>query len=495
MFALARLLIRERLRKLSVYYGWAAYLSAGLMLALFGWAGAGAAARYVRQATAVQLESFLMSIWLGWVIAAILTGKDLSWQIRLKRLLAFPVSGFVRLYTLAFFLGFLSLPLLVFLSVVEFCAFLKSGFALTAMFTALIGIGLFVASVRLTASLARGVIHRSGLLTRPLNAAAAIACVLLSAYAGVSIFHPQVGVLLPSHQFGRLLFGEHVLRALIYMGAFTGVIGVFDFAMQHSLTYSGFSGPSAPSGRMSSGSLLLLHPSWPGPIFRVAILGWLRTRSALMLLIWGITYSFFFTYFSKQGDVVYFFLFIWVNLLFHSAFRGNLLGIDRGGIWLYYMFPVRIESTLSAKSLSLSFLQSCMVASPLVAGFLIANPPLTPIEWIRVVSFAVSGILFGEICGFYFSVRYPDPIDRTSQFDGGTTVGALIVPVFQILFLVVFALVSGRASRLLSPALYWCSLLGIPASLCVVRFAVLQTWVHTTMLGQTETIIKKLSAF
>jgi hypothetical protein len=214
-----------------------------------------------------------------------------------------------------------------------------------------------------------------------------------------------------------------------------------------------------------------------------------------MLFVWGGAYSFLWTYFSKPDDAFYFFLFIWMNLLFHSYLRGNLLGTDRGGAWLYYMFPVRIDRALGSKSLSLSLLQGCMIAALLAAGFLRADTRIAFAAWSRILSYAISGVLFGEICGFFFSVRYPDPIDRTSQFDGGTTVGALAVPGLQILFLALFMLASSRAPQFFSPAARYGLLLAMPLFLGIVRSSILATWVPKAMLESREIILKKLSAY
>jgi hypothetical protein len=493
MLTLASALLRERFRKLSQHYGWSGYASAGLMLFLFGWAGSASAAQYVK-AGADMFEILLIALWTAWSISAACSGKDLSWRISLERILVFPLPGFLRLYTLAFVLGFLSSPLLVGLFVVQFCAYAKSGISLTNLIAVWIGYLLFVASVRLSASLAQVALHRGRLLEGSHRIAVSLAGLSISAFTLASSFRSGIRVFHPGYLFNLVVSGEQLSYPLFCMGVWVVLLALVDFGIQRELIFSGFRGPLAPGNRMMAcRSILMLHPTWPGPLFRIGVCGWLRSRSAFLLFVWGTAYSFLWTYFSKPDDVYYFFLFIWMNLLFHTYLRGNLLGTDGSGVWIYYMFPSRIDRTLSSKSLSLSLLQGCMVASLLAAGLFRADTPIGIAAWGRIASYAISGILFGEICGFFFSVLYPDSIDRSSQFDGGTTVGALVVPVLQILFLFFFMLVSGGMTQFHSTAKYWGSLLTLPSLLFIARFAVLTTWVHKAMLEKREIILKRLA--
>jgi hypothetical protein len=495
MIPLVRLLMRERLRRLSMHYGWACYASICVMLILFVGAGASAAGAYVRRSTSVQLESLLILLWAAWAVSSIILGKDLSWRIQLERIIVFPVSGFLRLYAVAFLLGFLSLPLIGFLSMIEFWALLKSGCSPGACAATLIGGGLYLASIRLTVSLARAALFRGTRFSVGLATVAALAGAMPLMNTGAAIYYPWIGVLLPGHQLGLVLFGERLWSPLICMGAYGGLLACADFAVQRSLTYSGARGQSAPANPMVvQGRHLLCFSSWPGPLFRIAALGWLRNRNALLLLIWGVAYGFFYMYFSKPAEALDFFLFIWMAQLFHAYLRGNLLGIDRGGIWLYSMLPIGIEIPLRSKSQALSLLQSCIVIAVIAGGFLSGGYRMNLLEWIRVLSYALSSLLVGEICGIFFSIQYPEPIDRTSQFSGGTAAGALAVPALQALFMVVFWLASALAYRILAPAAYWSLLLAAPASLSLLLCAIVKVWAPNAMLNRRETILKRLSA-
>ena len=380
MFALAQLLICERLRRLGRHYGWACYASLMLMLVVFMCASGAAATRYVRQSTTGDLGQFLSILWAAWVITAIALGKDLSWQIRPERILVFPVAGFLRLYILAFLLGFLSIPLLVFLLILAFWSFLKIGFMLGAMTATLIGGCLYIATVRLTASLARAVMLSGRHCAASLKLAGGFISISLLVCTWASIPKTIIGTLLPGSALSLVLSGEHLCNPLIRTAALLGLLAAVDFALQRSLTYSGSQGPLSPNSRAPSPVRLLLPGcSWPGPLVRIAILGWLRSRNALLLFIWGTAYGFFYMYIMKPDEAFDFILFIWLSQLFHAYLRGNLLGIDRGAVWLYHMFPTRIERALSSKSLALHLFQGTMIAAVLFGGSLRAGPSHQPL--------------------------------------------------------------------------------------------------------------------
>jgi len=488
------LLIRERFRRLNLHYGWIGYLSVGSVLLLFGSVGAAAASRHARDFAPARLEAVLTSLWATWVLLAVITGKDLSWKISLERTLIWPVRNFLRLYLLTFFLGFPSLPLLVLLVVAEVWTCLKWGAALSPLIATFLGVGLFAATVRLTASIARTALYGGGFLSGAMKWTTTLMAVSLAILFGASTFYPEARVLFPGHQFTLVLLGERPWSPLIGTAVYFGLLSLADCSIRRNLIYSGVRGPLAPQRWMLFGErLLTTHASWPGPLFRIALLGWLRSRNALMLFLWGFAYNFFFTYFSRPDEASYFYTFIWMNLLFFAYLRGNLLGLDRGASWLYYSFPARISAAIGAKNLSLNLLLACMFVSLLVAGGLKADPKIPGTAWCNISIYAASGLLFGELCGTFLSIRYPDPIERLGQFSGGTSTGALVVPVLNTIFLAAFLAASALTSRFLSPICYWGLLLAVPACLLAVRLFLVPSWVSRVMQDRGESILKKLS--
>jgi hypothetical protein len=494
MIVIARLLVRERLRRLGRHYGWACYASVALMFAVFMSAGAVAAGRYVRQSTAAGLGATLSLAWLFWVVAGLAAGKDLSWQIRLDRVRVFPVPGFTRLFATAFLLGYLSLPLAIALAVFEFWTCLKAGFSLSAVAATLLGGCLYIASIRLTVSLLRAALYEGRYCAVLPRLAGGVAALPLPVLSCLAILHPRILPWLPGQSLALILIAERWLEPLAGLAAWTGFLAVFDFALRRSLTFAGCSGPLSPGGRLrSNGGTLLAGRAWPGPVFRIAVLGWLRSRSVLMIFLWGMTYGFFFMYFSRPEEALDFFLFVWVVQVFHGFLRGNLLGTDRGAVWLYHMFPVAVETTLSSRSHALNLLQGCMIAAVLLGGFLTASPQVTIQDWGRILIYAISSVQLGELVGWYFSVKHPDPIDRTSQFSGGMTAGALLVPLAQLVYLGLFFVLSGLARRFAAPPVFWALALSVPLPPLMMRRILLRTWVRKHMLAQRESIWKKLS--
>jgi len=239
----------------------------------------------------------------------------------------------------------------------------------------------------------------------------------------------------------------------------------------------------------------LFHSSCPAPLWRISLLGWFRNRNSVLLLMWGGLYGFCWMYFSRDTGVLDFLMFSWMVQLFHGYLRGNLLGVDQGGAWLYYVFPAPVEKVMRAKNQTLSLLQGSMVFAVLLPGLLHPAHGMAISDWLYVVCYAYSSILLGEIVGSFFSVRFPEPIERSSQFSGGTTPGALTVPAVQVAFALVFWLMMGLTRRYLSPAAFWLELIAVPAPLWLVRSFLLPDWIQKTMINDRKAILARLSVF
>ena len=493
MNRLAAILIRERLRKQNMNYGWTGHISAFLALVLLGSMTAVSLSQFLEQATIRRLETMTLGLWISWALVAIATGRDFSWRINRERLRAFPYQGFFRMYTLTLCLSFISVPLLAGFCMTQYWVHLRGPFSVYSMLAAFAGFLLFAVSVKMSASLVRSVLFLHALLSRPHRRLAVSAIAIVSICTVASTAGPQTGIRHPGVLLGTILARDAFVYPLIWMALSTALLVTADFLIQRNLDYARMPGALPSDRSMFPNFILQFLPAWPDPVFRISLLGWLRSRSALMLFVWGCFFSFFWTYSSRPREVSYYVSFIFINLLFHSYLRANLLGIDRGGAWIYYGFETPIERSLGSKSLSLNFLQACMIASLLIAGFLWAGTPLALEDWGRIVSYAISGILLGEISGFYCSIRHPESIDRTSQFDGSTTIGAFMVGGIQFLFMLFFTQTSAYAQNHLSSISYWMLLLSLPALSLFGRFLMLKTWVHRTMVAQSEIILNKLS--
>ena len=264
-----------------------------------------------------------------------------------------------------------------------------------------------------------------------------------------------------------------------------------DFFLQREVVHSGITGPPASTAsNWFRGRFLLFRPSPAATLFRLSLLGWIRSPSVVLLMIWGAGYSFVFLWFNKPDGQLEFIGFSWMVLIFHAYLRGNLLGVDHQSAWFYFMLPIPVEETIRAKNSSLSLLQMLVVAVVLLPAVLRTTPGMTgPLEWMAVLSYIYSTILVGEIVGSIISIRRPQPIVRTSLASGGTAVGNYVVAACQGLFLLIFVACNFQLPAVIAVVL----LAGVPAALWLVRSAVLRSWVHREMTRQRDKILFKLS--
>jgi hypothetical protein len=496
MICLARMLIREKLRRMLAQYGWAGCAGLAVMLSVFALATAAAAGHLAQNAGQAQISTVMNRLWLTWIFLGAVLGKDLSWQIRLERLLIFPLEGFLRFYVLGLLLGFLSFPLILGLLVFEVVAFMASPLSLAGPAAVLVAYVMFVASVRLLASWVRALLRPGSLSSPLLGTGLALGLFAIMAWIALSFFCPGLETPLPGHQFGLILTGADLARPLSFLCGLVLLLSFPGFLIQRSMTRSGMNGlPGSKSRGLPRGVLMLLHPAWPTPLWRISLLGWLRNRNAVMMLVFGSLYFFFFAYFTKPDEMFGFYAFCWVALIYHAYLRGNLLGVDHQGVWLYYMLPVPVHGAIRAKNHTLSLLQGCLLVSVLLPALFHPVRGTDCASWLCAFSYAYSSLLVGEIAGSVFSLRNPEPIERSSHFSGGMTAGALLIPLIQLLFVLAFTAACATVRRLTPSAGLGLLLIGVPGLLLSVRALVLPCWIRRIMLKDREILISKLRVF
>jgi hypothetical protein len=355
---------------------------------------------------------------------------------------------------------------------------------------------LFAVSARLAASIAQCVFCRSAGLPGNSRLFAFALIPALACWMAAALVKPASGAALPGYHLGQLLAGHAAGTTLPLLGCMAFLLSAVEAFLLYKLTYSGICGPQPPGTRpYSSGSVLLIHAAWPPPLWRVSLLGWLRNRPALLLLLWGASYSFLFMYFSYPEGAFEFIAFTFVVQVFHSYIRGNLLGVDHRAAWYYYMLPSPVWTCVQAKNQTLSVIQGIMVAAVLLPGLLHPVPSIDLASWIRILSYACSSILIGEIGGGVLSLIYPEPIERTSHYSGGMATGGLIVPVLQVIFLAVFMTVTELTRLFLAPALLWSELVFTPALLIAIRSLLLPGVLQKMMINRKTRILASLSVF
>jgi hypothetical protein len=496
MVWLARLLIREWWRKLLARYGWAGCSILAVLMLVLVVAGAVGLGHWLRQAPPRTVASWMNRLWITWLVAGVLVGKNLTRRIRLERLKIFPASGFLRLYALGCLLTLSSCPIIfIFLGLATAIA-ATDNFSLTHLLVIAPAYILLVLSVHLAVSLTRSCLFQITVLPRMAKymTAAGVCWVGISHLAAIPL--PGLVASLPGYQFGVVLTGAYGWRPLLLLAGWVLLLSIPDAVTQHMVTYSGHDGISerAQAG-FSCSRLLYIRGLSRTPLFGAALLGWLRNRNAVLLLVWGAAYGFCWIYFSGSGEASTFYLYGWMAMVFHSYLRANLLGVDRGAVWLYYMFPAPVERSLRVKNRTLSILQGMMVGTVMLPGLVRPMPDVSSQEWFSLACCAYSSLLLGEIIGGWFSVRDPEPIDRSTQFSGGMTTGGLVVPLCQLIFLAVFSVLTGLTRRFLYPALSWAELILIPGSLWFVSAVMLPRRMREKLLNERESIMSKLSVY
>lgn len=447
MTQLAILLLRQRARRLQRQYGWPTALSLGALLLLVFWKLASVASRVLALGT---LEHALAWAWLSWLVMGVVTGRDLTWHVRIERLFLFRVP-FVRLYVLDAVLGFVSYPILV----------LAAG---AVLFRAGSMIA-FCSAVLLTRA------HVSIVRTLLLRGRAFGSVARMAMLAGAAILPASLFVSMPA-------------TAMLPFAALAFLLG--DCALQRRVLLSGLLGPApqrALLGRLQEW-LLLAGPSRPSVLWRVTMLGWLRNRNALLLFIWGTAYGFLYTWFTRATGLPYFISFVWMVLIFHSYLRGNLFGIDQKGVWFYFLLPVPLKQVLRAKSASITVLQCVMVSAVLMPALLrVTTGMTTTFAWACVLGFAVSALLVSDIAGQFFSVLHPDPIERGSLHAGGMTLGAFVIPIIHVVLAVLYLVIA-----------VWPFVIGLPLLLAIIRWVALPVWIQQLLRRDREEILSQMSA-
>jgi hypothetical protein len=310
----------------------------------------------------------------------------------------------------------------------------------------------------------------------------------------VSSVNPSIALLAPGYRYGLILLGIDPFMSLLLIAVPATLLTCADYAVQREVVYSGVTGPAGARTLGSSKGRFLLFRASPGAaLWRISLLGWIRHRNALLVLIAGSIYGFTYMYLTKPSHQVYLMAFCWMFLIFHAYLRGNLLGVDNRAVWLYYMLPVPPDAIISAKNSTLTVVQLCMIGAALLPAALgLTTGMTTVLEWVSVLSFACCGVLLGEIFGSVFSVLYPRPIDRSSMYSGGTTPGALLVPLIQSVTLIILVVAGALAGRFLATFPTIVLFVLAPASLWALRSAVLRVWVRRRMLRQKSAILRKL---
>ncbi|HEV2719783.1 MAG TPA: hypothetical protein VG323_07165 [Thermoanaerobaculia bacterium] len=460
-------------------------MSTSALLAVAAWKLSSIFAHVLAIGPLQRLGPAFDSLWMAWLVAGVVTGRDFTWHLRLDRLIVLPLS-FLRLYLIDSLLAFLSVSIAILFGILTVYG-VRSHWPAALWPFALAGAVAFILTVRASVSVVRAAIFRG----TALSAAARIAlwpAIVLAAVAGLWFR--------PGRELAAILRGSEPALNLALLLVTALVVAAIDYATLRSVVYSGLLGPRSGARRAAGKAhLLTAGPRALSPLLRVSFLGWLRNRSALLLLLWGAAYGFAYPYFMKVSGAIDFVMFVWMVLIFHSYLRGNVLGVDNGGVWLYTLLGVPAGRAVRAKNTSLTAMQLVMAGCVVLAAALKnASGMSRPLDWACLLGFACAAILAGELAGTIFSILHPEPIERTSMYSGGLTMGALVIPAIQLILAVVYIVAFVAPLRDLPEGAKWIVFLGVPFCLAVLRWRALPVWRKSLLERAGDDLLDKLSA-
>jgi hypothetical protein len=447
-------------------------------------------------ATDDSIALVIRPAWLCWLVVGALTGRDLFWHPALHKCRALGLST-RRSYLLGVPLGFLSPPLVAVAFVLVARAYANapgSGGRLPSLALAFV---LASQTAMLCISIARSLLLRNEAL--PIRLLVAGSAVVIGSVTGVvlplfgSVASPFSAIdLLAATMSGR---SWPVIPSVLIVVLLT----LTDATIYSVNVHSGLRGdrafPVAWAERLRSRRRFWTRGG-EHALSSIAMLGWLRNRASMLLFVWGLGYGFGYVFVSKPESPVGALAFFWMLSMFHSYLRGNLFGVDRRAAWWYSVIPQGLRGGLAAKNRSLSLLQYVMFGGVLLACVARGRPVFRQVEtWVTLVSCAVAMTTVAEMVGSVTSVRWPDPIERASQYSGGTALGAFLVPAAITIVVIPLAMLVTSTPARLPP-----SVTGLIALSSALGFKALQVLHRRTALAEViathgEGMRKQLAAF
>jgi len=489
------LLLRERWRRTQKQMSVIGVASVGALMFGFAWIVA-EGWRNFPGAGDDSIALVVRPAWLCWLIAGVVTGRDLFWHPALHKCRALGLSA-RRSYLLGVPLGFLSAPLLAVAFVVvtrAYATLTDGGGRLLAL-----GIAFILASqtAMLCISITRNLLLRSEAL--PARLLILGAAVVLASVA--SAMWPLFGLMPSQFSVVDLLAASMRDRSWPMLpSVFVALLLTLADATIYSVTvHSGLRGDKVFPAAWTDG--LRSRPRfWKRggvhALSSIAMLGWLRNRAAMLLFLWGLGYGFGYVFMTEPESPIGILGLFWMLSIFHSYLRGNLLGVDRRAAWWYSAIPQGLHGGLAAKNRSLSQLQYVMFSGVLLACVASGQPVSREVPTlVALASCAVTMTTVGEIVGSVTSVRWPDPIERASQYSGGTALGAFVVPLALTIVALALAVLLIATPARLSAAAAALIALGIALGVKALQVAHQRTILVKVIDAHGEDMRKQLAAF
>ncbi len=426
MIPLASLLVKNRTRQISRNGEWPARISAGLLpllllLRLVFFLYKTPDGNYV--ALSAKLLSSLL---LSWAMLGVLTGRDLTWRISASELKQCHV-GFNRLFFITWTLASASIPFLL--------TILLLSIAWSSLLPGIPWITAFVSAV-LLAYTQRAIIFsfRNLLRVRSALSAPLIVATLLASLAYLA-FIWRFWSWWPHHP-------QRSGTVALCLACCCAVVLTLSFFHERQVFRFGAAANGAGSSLLASAAVeYLRRASESSVMFRIAMLGWIRTRSGVPMYLWACVYGFGYPFVTNMKGKLSYIIFGWMVLVFHCYLRGNLLGVEHQGLMLMWSSRERMEAFFRAKSASFTAIQLSMVAAVFAASIAHPVPLIRGIEsWVFCSEAVVVLVLAGEVAGAWSSLWGASAIEREAYYSGSMTMGAVILPIIQLVSVAAYCL-------------------------------------------------------
>ncbi len=438
MLVLVRCLLLYRWRKLRRERGLLAMVSQAGLFSVLVVLAAGELRSLLHEGPTSLTLVLVRSLWLSLFGLALLTGVYPMWRIDLSRLLWWPGS-FVQLYlVVGLGVGALSLPMLlgtvgleIAVGRLDVLSLLGSG---AAWFFLVLNSRLPASCLRLAGG-GRGALGPAsrfagaffGLISpvlwlwgEPGESCGFLSRWTAAVLGGSDEWVPWLGLLIVTVFYVGL---DLVLQERI---------ATYGLSSQGRRSVAGLF-PALNQSRLSE----LLPPLWD-----VCLRGFWRIHSARWLWLFGFSYPLIWqTFAQKEAPLFTVLAYAGMVSVFQSAYRGNMLGMDRRGVLAYPLMGCWGVEVLRAKNRALTLFHVTMMSGAFLPALLPGIPHMQGAKpWICAVTFAVASVLLSEAAGAYFSVRYPEAIDPKSRYSAGTSPGALTVGTVHVVLTVMYVI-------------------------------------------------------
>ena len=484
LVCLTEMILRDKTRKIQREYGLFMFVSMGLTISALPLFLLRSVLRHVPHDSYASLSGALPMAWAALVFFGAISGIDFTPHLQLRRLSRLPVS-FSAVYSVDLLLGIA--PAYVCLLPLVLSVRWMNGHSVGDLLRSFASLFLFLGSMRVAVALLRAIL----LLKIAVSRRAIVFGVLATAGICAAIAAAVLSVTMTAYSFSVL---REVNQSMCLRISFFCSLLAADFVVQREIVRAGYS-PTINKSRRCLVVALESCRSQKSVLYCIAFIGFLRNRNAMMLLLWGTIYGFGYVYWAKISDGLEVLVFVWMVIIYHSYLRANLFGIDYGGIWLVLRDVACFRAALRIKNHTLSFLQ-CIPITAVLAAFWMLHPKLSRASQTCTILLADSftSLAVGELIGAFVSVRYAEPIERTSMYSGAMTPGAFVIPVAQAVAMFLVTSLAGLLAQKVNAVAAGVLIFVVPTALFAVTQFLIASSPEFLLSERREQLLETLSA-